>query len=55
MLTKAKKNNIQQEVSPLILPLGSSGGYHVAVTAVPFPLSGFTWKFSGDPEGTAEL
>lgn len=36
---------------PLILPLGSSGGSHVATTAVPFPLSGLTSKFSGGPEG----
>lgn len=42
--------------APLILPFGSSGGSHVAVTTVPFPLSGLTSKFSGGPDGavTAE-
>jgi len=38
-------------VLPLIRPLVCSGGSQVAVTAVPFPLSGFTSKFSGGPEG----
>ncbi len=39
---------------PLILPFGSSGGSHVAMTAVPFPLSGLTSKFSGGPDGAGK-
>lgn len=39
---------------PFILPLGSSGGSHVAFTAVPFPRSGFTSKFSGGPDGAGK-
>lgn len=39
---------------PFILPLGSSGGSHVAFTAVPFPRSGLTSKFSGGPEGAGK-
>lgn len=39
---------------PFILPLGSSGGSHVAFTAFPFPRSGFTSKFSGGPDGAGK-
>lgn len=41
-------------MTPFILPLGSSGGSHVAFTAVPFPRSGFTSKFSGGPDGAGK-
>lgn len=39
---------------PFILPLDSSGGSHVAITAVPFPRSGLTSKFSGGPDGASK-
>lgn len=51
---QGRKLRVILQIWPLILPLGSSGGSQVAMTAVPFPRRGLTSKFSGGPDGAGE-